>query len=79
MARRTPNGRREPSADDDAAGDGTASSPVDERRTTRFGALLRRTGLDELPQLFNVLRGEMSHRRSPAGALLETSRCSRIG
>jgi exopolysaccharide biosynthesis polyprenyl glycosylphosphotransferase len=44
----------------DAAADGTASSPVEERRITKFGAFLRRTGLDELPQLFNVLRGEMS-------------------
>ena len=32
----------------------------DDKRVTSIGHLLRRTSLDELPQLINVLRGEMS-------------------
>lgn len=32
----------------------------DEYRLTKIGKLVRKTSLDELPQLFNVLKGEMS-------------------
>ena len=32
----------------------------DEQRLTRFGRLLRSTSLDELPELFNIIKGDMS-------------------
>ena len=32
----------------------------DEQRLTRFGRLLRSTSLDELPELWNILKGDMS-------------------
>jgi len=33
---------------------------VDDPRITKVGKVIRRTSIDELPQLFNVLKGDMS-------------------
>lgn len=43
-----------------AAAIGPYYTDQDDPRVTRVGRLIRRTSLDELPQLFNVLKGHMS-------------------
>jgi len=45
----------------DAEGDGKARwALLNDHRITRVGSFIRRTRIDELPQVFNVLSGEMS-------------------
>jgi lipopolysaccharide/colanic/teichoic acid biosynthesis glycosyltransferase len=43
-----------------AESSGAQWSTADDHRTTAVGRLMRRTHIDELPQLWNVLRGEMT-------------------
>jgi exopolysaccharide biosynthesis polyprenyl glycosylphosphotransferase len=40
--------------------DGPAFKIADDPRVTNVGKFMRKSGLDELPQLFNILKGEMS-------------------
>jgi lipopolysaccharide/colanic/teichoic acid biosynthesis glycosyltransferase len=42
------------------ANDAQGNPLPDDQRLTRFGSFLRSTSLDELPELWNVLKGEMS-------------------
>lgn len=44
----------------DSSGQEFAPKSSQDERVTRFGKFLRRTSLDELPQLFNILSGEMA-------------------
>jgi putative colanic acid biosynthesis UDP-glucose lipid carrier transferase len=44
----------------DPSDDGSLGTKRDSQRITKVGRFLRRTSIDELPQLINVLRGEMS-------------------
>ena len=40
-------------------GDRVVQAKADDKRVTRVGKILRRTSLDEVPQLINILRGEI--------------------
>jgi lipopolysaccharide/colanic/teichoic acid biosynthesis glycosyltransferase len=44
----------------DAEKNGPALSSLDDPRVTPFGRFLRKVRLDEMPQFYNVLKGEMS-------------------
>ena len=64
-----------------AGGHEISQALVDDPRVTRVGKLLRRAGLDELPQMINIFKGEMSFvgpRALAVGEILELEPGERV-
>ena len=60
--------------------DGSTFNSENDPRVTKIGKLLRKTSIDELPQLFNVIKGEMSiiGPRASTWDMLETYKSDEI-
>lgn len=56
--------------------DGPAFKIKDDPRLTKFGKVLRRTSIDELPQLINIIKGDMSIVGPRPLPVYETEQCT---
>ena len=54
----------------DAESNGPVWAEENDSRVTRFGAFIRKTRIDEIPQLWNILKGDMSFVGPTAGAAI---------
>ena len=56
----------------------TVDSDIEDRKITFFGGIMRKVGIDEIPQLFNILVGHMSFVGPRAHCADEADKCEKV-